>query len=213
MISDSESTRVRTRPIRAVGAEGKWWSDTQKIEAVKTFLMTGNVAMTSRILKIPEPTMRLWTKSTWWAEIVDDLRSQDELILSQRLKKIVEKTFDVVEDRLEFGDYVYDQKSGEMRRKPVSLKDAHKVGLELDNKRDLIMNRQAPRASEEQIDDKLNKLAAKFAAIVNGKKDNSDVVIDVEIKEEETSFPEENNAIHSERDSLQEVSSTGPVPE
>lgn len=43
------------------------------------------------------------------------------------------------------------------------------------------MNRQAPRASEEQIDDKLNKLAAKFAAIVNGKKDNSEAV-DAEVK-------------------------------
>lgn len=183
MISDVPNNfSIKRRPT---GAEGQWWSDTQKLEAVKTYLMTGNIAMTSGILKIPEQTVRRWSRTAWWVEIVDDLRTQDELTLSTRLKKIVEKTFDVVEDRLEHGDYVYDQKSGQMRRKPVSLRDAHKVGLELDNKRDTILNRQAPRASEEQIDDKLNKLAAKFAAIVNGR--NNPIpdaeVIDVEAKE------------------------------
>lgn len=168
---------------RAVTAENKHWGDSQKMEAVKTYLMTGNAAMTARILKIPEPTLRSWQKATWWVEIVDDLRSQDELQLSSRLKKIVDKTFDVVEDRLEHGDYVYNQKTGALRRKPINAKDAATIGLSYDNKRDLILNRQAPRASEEQIEDKLNKLAAKFASIISGKKDNSEEIIDVQIKE------------------------------
>jgi hypothetical protein len=160
----------------------KHWGESQKLEACKTYLMTGNIAMTARMLKVPEVTVRYWAKSPWWKEMVDDLRSQDELVLSARLKRIVEKTFDVVEDRLEHGDYVYDQKTGEMRRKPVALRDAHKVGLELDNKRDLILSRSSPRASEEAIDDKLNKLAAKFAAIVQGRKPPDEEIVDVESK-------------------------------
>lgn len=168
---------------RAVSATGKWWSEPQKLEAVKTYLMTGNVAMTARILKIPEDTLRRWVKMPWWVEIVEDLKSQDELILSARLKKIVEKTFDVVEDRLEHGDYVYDQKTGQMRRKPVALRDAHKVGVDLTAQRQQLLERHAPRASEEAIDDKLNKLAAKFAAIVQGRQPPSEEIIDVEVKE------------------------------
>lgn len=160
----------------------KQWGESQKLEACKTYLMTGNLAMTARMLKVPEVTMRYWAKSPWWKELIDDLRSQDELVLSARLKKIVEKTFDVVEDRLEHGDYVYDQKTGEMRRKPVAMKDAHKVGLDLDTRRDLLLGRHTPTASEEAIDDKLNKLAAKFAAIVQGRKPIDEEVVDVESK-------------------------------
>lgn len=182
MISDDQTMSERRLPRRAVSADGKWWSDAQKLETVKTFLMTGNLAMTARILKIPDDTVRRWVKTTWWTEIVDDLRTQDELLLSTRLQKIVSKTLDVVEDRLEHGDYVYDQKSGAMRRKPVALRDAHKVGLDLDNKRELILSRQAPRASEEQIDDKLLKLAKSFADIVNGRKTDNEQAVDVEAK-------------------------------
>jgi hypothetical protein len=182
MISDNKDMVDVRLSRRAVSAEGKWWSDSQKLECVKTFLMTGNQAMTARILKIPEETVRRWVKTTWWQEIVADLRVQDELLLSTRLKKIVEKSMDVIEDRLEHGDFVYDQKSGAMRRKPVAMRDAHKVALDLDNKRDLVLTRAAPVASNEQIDDKLNKLAQKFADIVNGRKPQNEEVTDVEAK-------------------------------
>lgn len=185
MLSDNSNQQSKSllKSRRGTAAEGRWWSDNQKLECVKTYLMTGNLAMTARILKVPEPTLRRWAASTWWVEIVDDLRTQDELQLSTRLQKIVSKTLDVIEDRLEHGDYVYDQKTGAMRRKPVALRDAHKVGLDLDAKRDLILQRQAPRASEEQIDDKLLKLAKSFAEIVrgngeivNGRKDTSEAI-------------------------------------
>lgn len=194
MLSDKLKDRQLAR--RPMSAEGKWWSDGQKLEAVKTYLMTGNIAMTARILKIPEDTLRRWVKSVWWTEIVADLRTQDELQLSTRFKKIVEKTLEVVEDRLENGDFVYDQKTGAMRRKPVAMRDAHKVGLDLDAKRDLILGRQAPQASNEQIDAKLSKLAQSFADIVNGRKAlDTSQAIDVESKEvDEDALYEEREA-------------------
>jgi hypothetical protein len=177
---------------RGVADVAKHWSNSQKLEAAKTYLMTGNLAMTSRMLKIPEETVRSWYKLPWWKEMVEDIRTQDELLLSARLKKIVEKTFDVVEDRLEHGDYVFDQKTSKLRRKPVLAKDAAKIGIDFDQKRDKLLNRNAPKASEEQMDEKLNKLAAKFAAIVAGKKDNSDIIVDVTAKEPI-------NALHDQR--------------
>lgn len=182
MISDNKDMQAVRLSRRAVSAEGRWWSDSQKLECVQTYLLTGNQAMTARILKIPEDTVRRWVKTTWWQEIVADLRIQDELKLSTRLKNIVEKSMTVIEDRLDNGDFVYDQKTGEMRRKPVNMRDAHKVALDLDNKRDLILQRAVPVASEELIDDKLNKLAQKFADIVNGRKPQPEEPIDVEAK-------------------------------
>lgn len=152
----------------------KHWSKEQQLEVVKSFLIVGSVRAAARLCKVPEQTAFVWARQPWWKELVDDLNSQDQLKLSARLKKIVEKTFDVVEDRLEHGDYVYDQKTGEMRRKPVNAKDAAKIAIDFDNKRDNVIRGMSQVASEEQLDDKLNKLAAKFAAIVNGKKDTTD---------------------------------------
>ena len=181
MISDKINNET-IHKSRAVSAERKWWGDTQKIDAVKTYLMTGDLRLAGNMLKIPEGTIRRWRASVWWNEIVADLKAQDELIISTKLQKIINKTMDVVEDRLEHGDFVYDQKTGAMRRKPVSAKDAAKIGLDYDARRDVLINRHAPVASEEAIDDKLNKLAAKFAALVGAKPVDTSEAIDAEVK-------------------------------
>ena len=189
MISDDPSMRDRTRKQRALSAKRAWWSDSQKLECVQTWMMTGNVAMTARVLKIPEPTVRLWSNSTWWQEVVEDLKTQDRLTMSNRLKKLVDKSLEVVEDRLERGDFVYDQKSGEMRRKPVAMRDAHKVVMDLDNKREALLREQQPVMSVEAVDDKLNKLAEKFAAMirrngdVQGRKAAQEEPVDVPFRE------------------------------
>lgn len=161
------------------------WSDKQKLEAVQTLLMLGNVALASRVLKIPEPTLRTWRKTTWWKELEGELRIQDEMQLSARLKKIVESSLGTVEDRLEHGDYVYDQKTGQMRRKPVSMRDAHKVSMDLIDKRTLLLNQNKPDASEEQMNDKLLKMMKQFADFAQGKLETNNIV-DVEIKDEGT---------------------------
>lgn len=159
----------RSRSVKEE-ASGKWWSDSQKLEAVKTHLLLGHLGMTAATLKIPEETVRRWSKTAWWHEIADDFKQQDELLLSARLKRIVEKSLDAVEDRLDKGDFVYDQKTGQFKRKQVAMRDAHKVALDMSNKRDLILNNNGPRASEEQMVDKLEKLAEKFASLASGRK-------------------------------------------
>ena len=178
MISDADNRRHYKGKSRAVGAKsaGEYWGDSQKLECVKTFLMTGNLTLTAAMLKIPLPTVKTWRKMEWWKEIEDDFRVQDELMLSSRLQKIMAKTLDVVEDRLENGDYVYDQKTGAMRRKPVNMRDAHKVFTDQSAQREEILNRQAPRASVEQVGDKLLKLAEKFAALAGAKQLESNTI-------------------------------------
>jgi transposase-like protein len=157
------------------------WSDKQKLEAVQTYLMLGNLAMTCRVLKIPEQTVRTWRKSTWWKELEGELRIQDEMQLSARLKKVMEKSLDAVDERLEHGDFVYDQKTGQMRRKPVSMRDAHKVSMDLIDKRNLLLNNNKPDASEEQMNDKLLKMMKQFADFAQGKL-NKEEVVDAEVK-------------------------------
>lgn len=163
--------------------EKTWWSDSQKLEAAKTYLAVGNVAVTARMLKIPDDTMRRWRKTQWWADLVGELKLQDDMMLSARLKKIIEKSFEAVEDRLENGDWVYDQKTGSLRRKHVSMRDAHKVAIDLVDKREILLGRQTPTISEQQVEDKLATLADKFASMVNKKISPPNQIVEAEIIE------------------------------
>lgn len=162
-LSDSELLKDRKTRRRALEAKGKHWSDSQKLEAVQTYLMLGSVRMTAAALKIPEITLKVWRASTWWKDLESELKIQDELQLSTRLKKIAEKSFAAVEDRLEHGNFVFDQKTGKIRRIPVNLKDAHKVALDSIHQKELIGKKHVDVANDGQVLDKLAQLAEKFA--------------------------------------------------
>jgi hypothetical protein len=168
-LSDKESLQDRKTRRRAISAKGTHWSDSQKLEAVQTYLMLGSVRMTSAALKIPEITLKIWRSSTWWKDLESELKIQDELQLSTRLKKIAEKSFAAVEDRLEHGNFVFDQKTGKIRRIPVNLKDAHKVALDSIQQKELIAKKHVEVANDGQIMDKLEQLANKFAEMASDK--------------------------------------------
>lgn len=177
-ISDNPRRQAqRTKVRRNMGdVKATWWSDKQKLETVQSYLMLGNLAMTARVLKIPEETVRRWRQTSWWKEIEGELRVQDELQLSARMKKVMEHSLDAVEDRLSKGDYVYDQKTGQMRRKPVSMRDAHKVSMDLIEKRDILNKRNTVDSSEEQMSDKLLKMMKQFAEFAQGKLDTNNTI-------------------------------------
>lgn len=165
MLSDAESKKIKksSRNRAVVAGTNKQWSDAQKTEAVQSYLLLGNLALTSRILGIPEITLRVWKASTWWGDVAHQIKTQDKIQLSSRLKKIVDAAITVTEDRLLNGDYQFDQKSGAVVRKPVNMKDAHKVAVDLMERRDLLEKSEKEVITEEGVDDKLLKLANKFA--------------------------------------------------
>jgi hypothetical protein len=51
--------------------------------------------------------------------------------MNTKLSKIVDKSLSVIEDRLENGDIILNNKTGDLIRKPVSLKDANSVTKDL----------------------------------------------------------------------------------
>ena len=151
------------RKRREIAQYHGWWGDAQKLEAVQAYLMLGTIKLTSAATEIPEKTLISWRNSPWWQEIVDELRLQDKLQLSSKLKKIVEKSLEGVEDRIENGDFHFDM-NGKLKRKPVSLKDLQRVSLEMINKKEDILATEKVVMSDAKVDEKLKTLAEKFAA-------------------------------------------------
>lgn len=171
MLSDTPSKQDRkTSRNRSIEAgTNKQWSDNQKMEAIQSYLLLGNLALTSRILGIPEITLRVWKRTEWWADMVTEIKSQDRIQLSSRMKKIVDASLTVVEDRLLNGDYQFDQKTGQNIRKPVNMKDAHKVAVDLQDRQDLLEKTEKPEITEDKIESRLLQLAEKFADMATKK--------------------------------------------
>lgn len=177
MLSDHPAVVTRKSPKRrAVDASKCRWSDSQKLEAVQTYiLLGGNHNQTSKVLNIPTQTLHVWRRSEWWHEIEREIRTQETLTLSAKLKNIVDKSLLLVEDRLDKGDFYYDQKTGQVKRKPVSLKDVHMVARDLMDRREKINVQSNYTVDQENIGEKLSKLAKAFEEFANKEK----VVVEV----------------------------------
>ena len=165
-----------------------------KVKAVVLYNQVGSLRSVAETLGVRYDTMRQWHISEWWKDIEDDLKSQKRTKLSGQMTKLKDKAIEIVEDRLTNGDFFYDQKTGELVRKPVGADTASNI-LRTALDKHLQMEEMAllekKVATEEKITDRLKKLGEDFQRFAKAK----------EIS---------NNAIHDEREAgLQEGTGVG----
>lgn len=178
------------RRRRAVKGTNKHWSQSQKIEAVLTYIATGSETKTAAATGIPKNTLHIWRYQPWWKELQLQIQEEQDDKLNANIAKIIKKSMSTVADRLEHGDYGFNQKTGEIFRKPVNLRDAHKVTVDLIDKRNLLNGKVSKQSENLEIGSKLDFLAKKFAefALMSksdlNKELNKDEVIDVEVTDE-----------------------------
>lgn len=174
---------------RAKSADAGWWSDQQKIEAVQAFILYGKMPAVEAVTGIPRNTLSNWKYMDWWKDLEAELRASDDIELSGKLKKLIDKSVDVLADRMDKGDFFYDQKTGELRRKPVSLRDAHVVTKDLITQRRVLDNKPV-QATETSMEQTLQMLASKFEEFAKTIRRNEQViegeVIDAIHEERET---------------------------
>lgn len=195
--NEREKKSKRNKP-KSMDAVGNFrYSDKQKIELATSYLATGNLALSARVHGIPEITARSWRATAWWATLIEELKMQEKLQLSAKMKQLVEASQLIVAQRLETGDPILNQKTGEIIYKPVSMKDAHKVAVDLIDRKTILDKTTKEGPTEAKNEDKLEKLAEKFAEIATKtieKKYNKARTIDV------LDVEEVRHAVHEERE-------------
>lgn len=148
-------------------------SDSTKVEVVKTFVaLGGNLQLTAASCGIPHRTLQNWKATTWWKNLVSELKKAEKLELSAKTKTIIERSMMLLADRLENGDAFFNQKTGEVQRKPVSAKDLHTIAKDMMDRK-LILD----KAFEEKIveateGNKLAALAERFAKLAEATLEN-----------------------------------------
>lgn len=144
------------------------------------YLALGSINGVSKLINIPVATVFLWKSTKWWQELIRQFKTQENLVLSNKLKSTLDKSIELVNDRLEHGDYLYDQKTGEIRRKPVLMKDALKVATEFIDKRQKIERPEYEQVAQEGVMERLEKLAKSFEEIaIRKNSDEKPIVIEV----------------------------------
>jgi len=172
---------------RALKRTRNEWSQSQKIEAVLTYIATGSETKTAAATGIPKGTINMWRYQPWWKELIAQIHEEKDDQITTDITRILDKSIENVMDRLENGDFGFNQKTGEVFRKPVNLRDSHKVLVDMIDKRNLLTGKPTQRVEAIDTKNQLEFLAKKFAEFATmGKQDlkraiNQDTVVDVEV--------------------------------
>lgn len=149
------------------------WTYDTRLTVCELILQTQNHRLVSEITEVPLETIRDWKKQDWWPNIVEEVQKIKRAELNSRLTKIVDTALSKIEDRLENGDFVLNNKTGEIIRKPVSLKDANQVAKDILGQQVSLQRAEHEVKIETDTKDLLNNLAKEFAKLNRKIKQNS----------------------------------------
>lgn len=153
---------------RKVGNKG--WSEQKRIEVATAHAMGLKAPMIEAATGVPAQTVRTWRMQDWFKDLIEEIRREDDHEVDAKLTKIVGKALDAVTDRLENGEFMYDPKRGTFTRRPIYAKDVVRIADIMFDKRNLLRGKPTSISQkQEQISDRLLKLAEEFERFVNAK--------------------------------------------
>jgi len=184
---------LRLSKINIPHARNATWPVEKKIEAVTTHLTLGSLRQTAVVTGVSHGMIKQWKLQPWWKELEAEILASRRLQSANKLSKIVDKSLDVIDDRLGNGDFICNPKTGEVFRKPVNLRDATTAANALMQRAAIIekLNRDEQVVETTQsIQEQLANLAIEFAKM---NKRNNGLAETIEFKEKP-------DALHEERE-------------
>lgn len=156
--------------LRRKHVKNSTWPKEKKLQVVTQYLALGNMKLVAATTGVDYGLIRQWKMQPWWKEFEREIRATENIALDSNLTKIVDKSLEAVADRLENGDFIFDNKTGQIKRKPVNMKDAAKVSVDLLTKRELLRGNATNRSEAAVIPmaDQLKALADAFARMSQG---------------------------------------------
>ena len=170
----------------------------KRIEVVTKWLAIGNMRKVAELTGVSYQLCREWKQTPWWQEIVDEVQASRHNQVNTKLSKIVDKSLAMIQDRLQNGDFIFNNKTGQVVRKEVSLKDATKVATDLLTRQAVLQKQEQDQTVQQTagtIKDQLAMLAIEFSKF--NKRSTTSA--------EDISFKEIPNGIDTETDLFQDI--------
>ena len=168
VLSKVRGAPTRGRSYKKPGS----YPDEKRIEVASLYACTGNIDTCADLSKVASGTIRNWIKTPWFKFLLEEIRQENNEKLDAKFTQIIDKSQDLIIDRLENGDYVI-TKFGQQIRKPINAKDLSIVGAVTFDKRQIARNKPTSISqstpSGEISEDKLKLLAKTFLELVNKK--------------------------------------------
>lgn len=153
-----------TDPLDLDDSHSKYTKE-QKIRVVGLFLSGSTLSEAAKAEGIPQQTVDNWkNNSVWWNEVIHDIRKNKQDELDNLLTKTIHSALEKINDRLEYGDYQFDSKSGDLVRIPPKAREIASVLTVIYDKRALIRGeatsiRTDSATSLQSLEDKFKKFA------------------------------------------------------
>lgn len=148
---------------------GFMWTEDTKLKVVTTYLATGSLRLAAAMVNVPIDTVNRWHRLDWWKEYEQELRTSENMEMSAKLKKIVDKSLDTIVDRLDEGDPMYDPRTGQVIRVPLKARDAIKAMESAVDKRQILNNQPTKIVEQRTIEDRLTRLSLEFEKFARAK--------------------------------------------
>lgn len=187
---------VKTKK-KGAGSPGHW-PEAKKVELVTTYLATGSFRLACSMCKVPLATANQWKRTEWFKEMVASIQAEENTQLDAKLSKIVDKSLDVVMNRLEEGDFILDSKTGTIKRVPVKMRDAKQVMTDLFDKRQLIRKQPTKITEAQTVDKRLDMLAQRFEKFAGSGSTQKELPNTMDAEQYEI-IEENQNSLHEER--------------
>ena len=137
---------------------------------VTSYLALGKAPMVEAVTGVPSQTIRIWKMQQWWKDLVKEIQMSEDQELDGKLSKVIDRSIDVINDRLASGDFILDSRTGTIKRVPVKMRDAHKVTTDLLDKRNVLRGKPTSITERISTEDVLKKLALQFEEFTKFKK-------------------------------------------
>lgn len=146
------------------------WPEKKRLEVLQSYILLGNLRQAAALNHVPEVTAKSWKVSKWWKETEDELRRSSKLQLSSKLTDLVNSALVVIADRLKDGDFVFNPRTGQFIRKPVSAEHANKIATQLIDRTIVVeKSAQTERVTDEGLDARLMKLRQEMLRFAKAK--------------------------------------------
>jgi hypothetical protein len=160
-----------TKRTKSGAKQAGWWPYEKRVEVITSYIATGSSFLVEGLTGVPSGTVRQWRTQDWWKELEGQLRTEGNLVLDAKLKKLVDRSLDAVLDRIEHGEFIFNVKTGQIDRMPAKLRDIAKVASDSIDKSVLLQKFTKGIDDVPKLDDHLKKLAQEFANIIKGSQD------------------------------------------
>lgn len=195
----AEKRPTRLSMSRKPTEKGKHWTDRDRLKVIAAFSVLGNATKVEEVTGVPANTINYWKTLPWWFEEMDKLRKAEDETMISGYGKIMQKTIDQLERRLEEGDIII-LKDGTKVNKPVSAKELAYISTNATNSRQKIRGEAIDNAVKTiTMQDRLRQLHDQFTSFVKQKPIIEGEIISKEIEDEKD----------DEKDGLQETRKDG----